>query len=91
MSTSIRMENLFVKSIYVTNNGGDNDGAMTLTCEVDGREVTVRTTVLRNSNKELYTPEDFLNKTIHVEGIVDYFSGEYQIKVFSAKNIEIIE
>ena len=91
MSTSIRMENLFVKSIYVTNNGGDNDGAMTLTCEVDGREITVRTTVLRNSNKELYTPEDFLNKTIHVEGIVDYFSGEYQIKVFSAKNIEIIE
>lgn len=91
MSTSIRMENLFVKSIYVTNNGGDNDGAMTLTCEVDGREVTIRTTVLRNSNKELYTPEDFLNKTINVTGIVDYFSGEYQIKVFSAKNIEIIE
>lgn len=91
MSTSIRMENLYVKDIYVTNNGGDNDGAMTLTCEVDGRVITVRTVVLRKANKELYTPEDFLNKTIHVEGIVDYFSGDYQIKVFSAKNIEIIE
>lgn len=91
MSTSIRMENLYVKDVYVTNNGGDNDGAMTMTCEVDGREVVIRTTVLRNSNKELYTPEDFLNKTVNVIGIVDYFSGEYQIKVFSAKNIEIIE
>ena len=91
MSTSIRMENLYVKDVYVTNNGGDNDGAMTMTCEVDGRKVVIRTTVLRNSNKELYTPEDFLNKTVNVIGIVDYFSGEYQIKVFSAKNIEIIE
>lgn len=91
MSTSIRMENLYVSDIYVTQNGGDNDGAMTLTCEVDGKIVTVRTTVLRNANKELYTPEDFLGKTIHVEGIVDYFNGEYQIKVFSAKNIEIVE
>ncbi len=91
MSTSIRMENLYVSDIYVTQNGGDNDGAMTLTCEVDDKIVTVRTTVLRNANKELYTPEDFLDKTIHVEGIVDYFNGEYQIKVFSAKNIEIVE
>ncbi len=91
MSTSIRMENLLVKSIYVTNNGGDNDGAMTMTCEVDGKTIVIRTTVLRNADKELYTPEDFLNKTIDVVGIVDYFSGEYQIKVFSAKNIEIHE
>ncbi len=91
MSTSIRMENLYVKSIYVTNNGGDNDGAMTLTCEVDGKTVVIRTTVLRNADKELYTPEDFLHKSIDVVGIVDYFSGDYQIKVFSAKNIEIQE
>lgn len=91
MSTSIRMENLYIKDIYVTNNGGDNDGAMSLTCEVDGREITIRTTVLRKANKELYTPADFLNKTVNVTGIVDYYNGEYQIKVFSAKNIEIVE
>ena len=37
--------------------------------------------------------ESFLGKTIDVTGIVDYFgtTGEYQIKVFSAKNIEIHE
>ena len=91
MSTSIRMENLYVKSIHVTSNGGDNDGAMTMTCEVDGKTITVRTTVMRKADKTLYTPADFLHKTIDVTGIVDFFSGEYQIKVFSAKNIEIHE
>jgi len=91
MSTSIRMENLYVKSIYVTNNGGDNDGAMTLTCEVDGKTITIRTTVLRKADKTLYTSADFLKKTIDVTGIVDYYNGDYQIKVFSAKNIEIHE
>ena len=89
LSTSIKMENLYVKRVYTTSNGGDNDGAMTLTCVVDGKEIDVRTTVLRKADKTLYTSADFLNKTITVTGIVDYFSGDYQIKVFSAKNIEI--
>ncbi|MBE6926041.1 MAG: thermonuclease family protein [Ruminococcaceae bacterium] len=90
LSTSIRMEDLYVKSIYTTNNGGDNDGAMTFTCTTaDGKTVDVRTTVLRKADKTLYTKDDFINKTISVTGIVDYFSGDYQIKVFSAKNIEI--
>ena len=91
MSTSIRMNDLVVKDIYVTSNGGDNDGAMTMTCEVNGITITVRTTVLRKENKELYGPADFLGKTIDVTGIVDYYSGEYQIKVFSAKNISVHE
>jgi DNA/RNA endonuclease YhcR with UshA esterase domain len=58
---------------------------------VDGKTITVRTTVMRKADKTLYTPADFLHKTIDVTGIVDFFSGEYQIKVFSAKNIEIHE
>lgn len=91
MSTSIAMKDLFVKDIYVTNNGGDNDGSMTMTCEVDGITITVRTAVMRKADKTLYTPEDFLNKTIDVTGIVDYFKGDYQIKVFSAKNINVHE
>jgi len=91
MSTSISMENLLVKDVYVTSNGGDNDGAMTMTCEADGVTIVVRTTVLRKEDKTLYTPQDFLGKTIDVTGIVDYFSGEYQIKVFSAKNITVHE
>lgn len=89
LSTSIKMENLYVKSIYTTHNGGDNDGAMTMTCEVDGKTVTVRTSVLRKPDKTLYTSADFQNKTITVTGIVDYYSGDYQIKVFSANDIII--
>lgn len=91
MSTSIRMNNLYVKDIYTTHNGGDNDGAMTMTCEVDGITITVRTAVLRNADKELYTKDDFLHKTIDVTGIVDFYNGEYQIKVFSAMDINIHE
>ena len=93
LSTSIRMEGLVVKRASVTSNGGDNDGAMTLYCEVDGKEIAIRTVVLRKPDKTLYTPDDFIGKTIDVTGIVDYFgtTGEYQIKVFSAKNIEIHE
>lgn len=89
MSTSVRMENLFVKSIYTTHNGGDNDGAMTLTCEVDGQTITVRTIVLRDENGNMLTEKDFLNKTIDVTGIVDYFAGEYQIKVFTTNEIVV--
>ena len=90
LSTSIRMENLYVQSVYTTNNGGDNDGAMTFTCKTaDGKIVDVRTTVLRKADKTLYTSADFQGKTVHVTGIVDYYSGDYQIKVLSAKNIEI--
>lgn len=91
MSTSIRMENLYVKSIYTTSNGGDNDGAMTLICEVDGLTVTVRTIVLRDANGEMLTEADFLHKTIDVTGIVDYFSGEYQLKVFTTEDITVHE
>lgn len=91
MSTSVRMEYLYVNDVYTTNNGGDSDGAMTLTCFSDSVTVKVRTTVLRDENGELLTEEDFLNKTIDVTGIVDYFSGEYQIKVFTADEIVIHE
>ncbi|MBE6750334.1 MAG: thermonuclease family protein [Ruminococcaceae bacterium] len=87
MSTSISMKNLKVKSIYTTHNGGDSDGAMTLSCEANGLPIDVRTIVLYDDNGRLLTEADFLNKTIDVTGIVDYFSGAYQIKVFSAKDI----
>lgn len=88
MSTSVSMNNLKVTGIYTTSNGGDNDGAMTLTCQnSDGIIVTVRTIVLYDANGKMLTEADFLNKTIDVKGIVDYFSGEYQIKVFSTGDI----
>ena len=92
MSTSIRMEGLYVRDVYTTHNGGDSDGAMTLTCEAPGGvTVDVRTIVLTDENGQLLTEADFLYKTIDVTGIVDYFSGDYQIKVFTADEITVHE
>lgn len=89
MSTSISMKNLKVVDTYTTNNGGNSDGAMTLTCMVDGYTVDVRTIVLRDENGNLITESAYRGKTIDVTGIVDYFSGAYQIKVFTAEDIKV--
>ena len=92
MSTSVEMKNLKVVDIYTTlNEDSSSYGAMTLTCEVDGVTVDVRTVVLYDENNERITEEAYMGKTIDVKGIVDYFSGTYQIKVFTAKDIIIIE
>ena len=89
MSTSVSMKNLTVIDAYTTNNGGESDGAMTLTCKIGDTFVDVRTIVLYDENGNLLTESDFLNKTIDVKGIVDYFSGSYQIKVFTANDITV--
>ena len=90
MSTSISMKGLKVVDAYTTNNGGNNDGAISLTCEDEnGNQVIVRTAVLRNADGSIVTEDVFLNKTIDVKGIVDMFNGEYQIKVFILGNITV--
>ncbi|MBQ8428836.1 MAG: thermonuclease family protein [Clostridia bacterium] len=89
LNTTINMKNLQVTSVYTTDNGGDNDGAITITCKVGDQTVTVRTAKLYDENKELVTEDFFRNKTIDVNGIIDYFNGEYQIKVFALEDINI--
>lgn len=89
MSTSISMQGLYVSSCYTTHNGGDNDGAMTLSCVVDGQTIDVRTIVLYDQNGEMLTASAFEGRIIDVVGIVDYFSGRYQIKVLSAQDIVV--
>jgi endonuclease YncB( thermonuclease family)/DNA/RNA endonuclease YhcR with UshA esterase domain len=90
LGTTVVMKNLKVKSIYTTNNGGSSDGAMTLTCEVNGVTVSVRTNVLyAEDGKTKITAEYFSGKTIDVHGIVDIFDGEYQIKVFVTSDVTV--
>ena len=90
MSTSVEMKNLKVTNIYTTSDEASSSyGAMTLQCEANGIPVTVRTEVLFDANKKLVTEEAYKNKTIDVKGIVDYFNGEYQIKVFSVNDIVV--
>lgn len=91
--TSIKMNNLKVVSTYTTNNGGDNDGALSLTCEVDGQRITVRTAVLKDTlgtvpaeykdQNNVVLASYFKDKTIDVKGVVDYYDGAYQIRAFT--------
>ena len=89
LGASIAMQDLEVKSIYTTNNGGSSDGAMTLTCESNGVTVIIRTTVLRNADGSIITEDAYLGQTISIRGVVDAYDGEYQIKILSANDIEI--
>ena len=88
--TSVSMEDLTVKSIYTTSSDDSSSkGAMTITCEKDGVTVTVRTAVLTGKAGKLVTAERYEGKNISVRCIVDYYDGEYQIKVLSVDDITI--
>ena len=88
--TSVEMRDLKVKSIYTTDNEeSSQNGAMTITCEVDGKTLTVRTTVLWDENGQKITADLFENAMIDVKGLVDRYDGEYQIKVFSIDDITL--
>lgn len=89
VATSISMKNLKVVDTYTTESNTSSNGAMTLSCIVDGVRIAVRTTVLKDANGEVVTADAFANKTIDVQGIVDFYEGTYQIKVMSYNDITI--
>ncbi len=89
LSASISMKGLEVTSVYTTNNGGDSDGAMTLTCQAGGQKISVRTSVLKDENGNLVTKDYFEGKTIDVKGTVDYYNGGYQIEITSLNDVTI--
>ena len=65
---------------------------MTLTCRAaDGSMIDVRTTVLKDASGNIVTASAYMGKTIDIKGIVDYYSGSYQIKVFSTDHITVYE
>lgn len=88
-STNVSIKNLTVNSVYTTDNGGDNDGAMTLTCtSEDGKTVKVRTSVLKKDDDTLVVASDLLNKNITIkEGIMDVFDGDNQIHLFTYNDL----
>lgn len=90
LGTSLEMKNLKVVDSYTTTNEeSSSKGAFTLECEVDGHTVDVRTTVLYDADGNLIKASAYEGKTIDVKGMIDYYNGSYQIKVFSADNINI--
>ena len=89
LGSSISLQELTVTSIYTTSNGGDSDGAMTITCEADGVRIVIRTNVLRNADGSIVKAEAYEGKTIDVKGVVDFYDGTYQIKVLSVSDITV--
>lgn len=90
MSTSIEMRDLVVKDVYTTTNEDSSSyGAMTLNCEAGGITVSVRTIPLIDAAGKLITADAYTGKTVDVRGIVDFYDGTYQIKVFSPSDITI--
>lgn len=90
LATSVEMKDLTVKDIYTTTNEeSSSKGAMTLTCESNGKTVYVRTAVLKDADGNLLTADDFRDKNIDVKGFVDFYDGDYQIKVFTVDNITV--
>ena len=91
LNTSVKMTDLKVTGVYTTtNDASSSKGAMTLTCKApDGTLVDVRTVVLYDDAGNLVTESAYKDKTIDVQGIVDFFSGSYQIKVFTVNDITV--
>lgn len=92
LGASISMENIRVSSVYTTSNEESaSKGAMTLTCRCFADTISVRTVVLYDDEGNLVTADAYEGKTINVRGIVDYYDGNYQIKVFSADDITVLD
>ena len=91
--TSASIKGLKVVDTYVTKTG-DNAGAISLTCEKDGVQITIRTIKLYEDG-QLVTPDRFEGQTIDVVGVIDSYTPEgeteaqIQIKVFALDSITI--
>ena len=95
LNTTIEMHDLYVSKVYTTNNGGNSDGAMTLTCTYKdastGKTYTieVRTSVLYDADGNKVVASYFQGKTIDVKGLVDSYSGSYQIALLSLNDVVV--
>ena len=87
--STVTVKNLTVASVYTTSNGGDSDGAISITCTAsDGTTIVVRTEVLKDADGNIILETAFpVGSNITVKGIIDSYSGSYQIKVFSINDV----
>lgn len=90
MNASVSMNGLRVNNVYVTDDKSSSSyGAMTLYCQYGGVGLSVRTVPFYDSDNKLVGPEAYEGKTINIKGVVDYFNGTYQVKVFSQDQITV--
>ena len=87
--STVTVSDLKVVGLWTTQSG-DSKGAISITCQTQsGTRITVRTEVLYDANGNLVTEDIFEGKTIDVRGIIEYYNGSYQVKVFSVDDITI--
>ncbi len=93
MYSTVEVQNLKIVSTYTTNNDGKNDGAISITCEAeDGTKIVLRTVVLYDENGDLVTADSFPKGSIvNAKGVLDAYSGEYQVKIYSQNDITFVE
>ena len=90
MDTTVEMRDLRVTDVYMTSNEDSSSyGALSLTCEYQGSRITVRTNPFYDEEGKLITGSDWIGKTIDVKGVVAYFNGNYQVRVFSLGDLVI--
>lgn len=92
LSTTLSMKDLRVVDMYTTNNGGDNDGAISITCkDASGNQVDIRidANIKDKDGVCIFTENDFKGKTIDVKGVVESYNGKYQLKVYLENNVTI--
>ena len=92
LHSTVSMKNLTITSVYTTTKEGDSKGAMTITCkDANGNIIDIRTIVLTDSDGNLITSASFpKGSVINVNGVVDFYDGEYQIKIFHASDITFV-
>ena len=88
MSTSIRMEGLYVKSSRVSESQSSSNVSLLLTCEADGKTITIKAEVVYNDDGSI-NYSAYQGETIDIVGVVDYYGGNYQVRVFSNNDIRI--
>ena len=83
LGTAVSMKNLTVKSAKTS----ENSDALTLYCEVDGKEVQLHMPAIYDAYNQPITAQYFDGKTFDVKGIVDVFYETYQIEFYSIDDI----
>jgi endonuclease YncB( thermonuclease family) len=90
MATSVEVKDLMVETVSTNNDPeSSSNGAMTLTCRSGDVMITVRTGIMLDENGQRITADAYLGKRIDVKGVVEFFDGTYQIKVFASQNITV--
>ena len=89
--STVTVKNLIVTRVWTTTSETDSDGALSIYCvDENGNEITIRTAskLIHTDGTKPVVAGDFPKGTvITVKGVIDYYNGDYQIKVFDIKDI----